>query len=51
MGFSFSHLLLVLLIVLIVFGKGRIASVMGEIGKGVRSLREGLKSDDDLEKK
>ena len=47
MGLSFSHLLLVLLIVLIVFGRGRIAGVMGEIGKGVRSLREGLKGDDE----
>ncbi len=47
MGLSFSHLLLVLLIVLIVFGKGRISNVMGEIGKGVRSLREGLKGEDE----
>ena len=46
MGLSFSHLLLVLLIVLIVFGKGRISSIMGEIGKGVKSLRDGLKGDD-----
>lgn len=46
MGLSFSHLLIVLLIVLIVFGAGRLPKVMGDIGKGVRSLREGLKGDD-----
>lgn len=47
MGLSFSHLLLVLVIVVIVFGAGRIPRVMGDIGKGVRSLREGLKGDDE----
>lgn len=46
MGFSFSHLLLLLVIVLIVFGAGRLPKVMGDIGKGVRSMREGLKGDD-----
>jgi sec-independent protein translocase protein TatA len=51
MGLSFSHLLLVLVIVLIVFGKGRISSVMGEIGKGVRSMRDGLKGDETKEEK
>ncbi len=51
MGLSFSHLLLVLVIVLIVFGAGRIPRVMGDIGKGVRAMRDGLKSDEDENKK
>ncbi len=46
MGLSLSHLLLVLLIVLIVFGAGKLPKVMGDLGKGVRSLREGMKDDD-----
>jgi len=50
MGLSFSHLLLVLVIVLVVFGAGRIPRVMGDIGKGVRALRDGLK-DTNEEKK
>jgi sec-independent protein translocase protein TatA len=50
MGLSFSHLLLVLVIVLVVFGAGRIPRVMGDIGKGVRSLREGLKGDEESKK-
>ena len=44
--FSLPHLLLVLLIVLLVFGAGRLPRVMGDIGKGIRSLREGLKNDE-----
>jgi sec-independent protein translocase protein TatA len=43
---SLPHLLLVFFIVVLVFGAGRIPRVMGDIGKGVRSLREGLKGDD-----
>jgi sec-independent protein translocase protein TatA len=43
---SMSHLLVVLVIVLLLFGS-RLPRVMGDLGKGIRSLREGLKGDDD----
>jgi sec-independent protein translocase protein TatA len=33
----------VVVIVLILFGPGRIAAVAGELGKSIRSFREGLK--------
>lgn len=46
MGLSFSHLLLVLVLILIVFGAGKLPKVMGDVGKGVRSLREGLKGEE-----
>lgn len=47
MGFSLSHLLLLLIVVLIVFGAGKLPRVMGDVGKGIRSLREGLKNEED----
>ncbi len=47
MGLSFWHLLLVFLVVLLLFGPGRLPKLMGDIGKVVRSMREGLKSDED----
>lgn len=47
MGLSFWHLLLVLLVILILFGAGRLPKVMGDIGKGVRNLRDGLKGEED----
>lgn len=51
MGLSLTHLLVVLFIVILVFGGGgRINRVLGDIGKGVRSLREGLKGDDESKK-
>lgn len=46
MGLSFSHLLLLLVIVFIVFGAGKLPRVMGDIGRGIRSLRDGLKQDE-----
>ena len=46
MGLSLPHLIVVLLIVLLLFGAGKLPRIMGDIGKGVRSLREGLKGED-----
>lgn len=46
MGLSFGHMLLVLLVVLIFFGAGKLPKVMGDIGKGVRNLRDELGKDE-----
>lgn len=51
MGFSLSHLLLLLLVILIVFGAGKLPRVMGDIGKGFRHLREGLRGEEETENK
>jgi sec-independent protein translocase protein TatA len=50
MGLSFWHMLLVLIVVFIVFGAGRLPKVMGDVGKGIRNLREGLKGEDEKDK-
>jgi sec-independent protein translocase protein TatA len=47
MSVGIWQLVLVLLIVLVVFGAGKLPRVMGDVGKGVRSLREGLKGEDE----
>lgn len=44
---SFSHMLLVLVVVLIFFGAGKLPKVMGDIGKGIRNLRDELGADKD----
>ena len=51
MRFGFSEILLLLVVVLILFGRGRIADVMGEFGKGLRSFKSGLKGEDEAQKK
>jgi sec-independent protein translocase protein TatA len=50
MGMSFWHLLLIVIVVFVFFGAGRLPSVMGDVGKGIRSLRDGLKGDNDAAK-
>ncbi len=47
MGFSSAwHWVLVLLVVLILFGAGKIPRVMGDVAKGIKSFKAGLKDDD-----
>jgi sec-independent protein translocase protein TatA len=46
MGIGVWKLVLILLVVLIVFGAGRLPRVMNDIGKGIKSLKEGLKEDE-----
>jgi sec-independent protein translocase protein TatA len=43
---SFWHLLLVVIVIMIVFGAGKLPKVMGDVGKGIRNLREELKGED-----
>lgn len=45
------ELLIVLVIVILIFGVGRIGKIAGELGGGIRSFREGLKGDDEEEEK
>ncbi|MCE1255801.1 MAG: twin-arginine translocase TatA/TatE family subunit [Anaerolineae bacterium] len=46
------ELLLVLVIVLLLFGVGRISQVSGEIGKSINAFRKGLQDNDtDKDKK
>lgn len=51
MGFSMGHLVVVLLIVLVLFGAGRLSGVMGEAGKGIRAFKDGLKGNGEDDKK
>jgi len=45
--FSWLELIVVLVIILLVFGVGRISKVAGELGKGIRAFKEGLSDEDD----
>lgn len=42
--------LIVLALVLLLFGVGRISKIGGELGSGIRSFRKGLKGDEEEEK-
>ena len=47
MGLSLSHLLLVLVAVLIVFGAGRLPSIMTDLAKGLRAFKNGVKEEEE----
>ena len=42
-GMGVGELLVVLVIVLLVFGPGRLPEVMGSLGKGMQEFRKGLR--------
>ena len=41
------ELLIILVIVILLFGPGRIGRIAGEVGKGIRNFRDGLGSKED----
>ena len=50
MGIGFGQIALIVLVVLILFGAGKLPKVMGDVGKGMKSFKDGIKSDDDDDK-
>lgn len=44
-GLGGWELVIILVIVLLLFGAGRITKIAGELGGGIRAFREGLKGD------
>ncbi|MBN8512225.1 MAG: twin-arginine translocase TatA/TatE family subunit [Rickettsiales bacterium] len=54
MGISIFQLLLVLLIILVLFGAGKLPQVMSDLGKGLKAFKSSMKDEDkdkDNEKK
>jgi len=45
------ELIIILVIVLLIFGTGRITKVASELGKGIKEFRTGLKENEDESKK
>ena len=46
-GLGTTELIIILVIVIILFGVGRIGKIAGEMGKGIREFRSGIKGDDE----
>ena len=42
---SLMQILVVVVLVLIVFGRGRISNFMGDLANGIKSFRKGLEDD------
>jgi len=50
MGLSVTHLLLVLAVAVLLFGRGKISELMGDVAKGIRSFKKGLAEDEEASK-
>jgi sec-independent protein translocase protein TatA len=46
MGISIWQILIVVLIVVVLFGAGRIPRLMGDMAKGIKSFKAGMKDDE-----
>jgi len=48
-GMGIGELIVVLVIVLVVFGAGRLPEVMGSLGKGVQAFKKGLRDPPEID--
>ncbi len=46
-SFSLWHWLVVLLVVLLLFGSGKVSSLMGDFAKGIKSFKKNMADDSD----
>ena len=47
MSIGIWQILLIVVLVLLVFGAGKLPSVMGDLAKGVKNFKKGLDEDDE----
>jgi sec-independent protein translocase protein TatA len=43
---SIWHWIIVLLIVVLLFGRGKISEIMGDVAKGIKSFKKGMSEDE-----
>jgi sec-independent protein translocase protein TatA len=46
-GFSLWHWLVVGIVILLLFGKGRFSEMMGDVAKGIKSFKKGMSEDEE----
>ena len=51
MGLSFWQIAIVVLLVVLLFGRGKLSALMGDMAKGIKSFKAGMAEDDQLASK
>ena len=41
--FSLSHILVVAVVAILLFGRGKVGALMGEVGKGISAFKRGIR--------
>ncbi|MBD8894186.1 twin-arginine translocase TatA/TatE family subunit [Roseibium litorale] len=47
MGVSVWQILIIAVVVVLLFGRGKISDLMGDVAKGIKSFKKGMAEDDD----
>ena len=47
-GLSISHWLIVLVVVMLLFGTGKVSSLMGDVAKGIKTFKKTMAEGDDV---
>ena len=47
MGLSWSHILIVLVLFVLLFGRGKISELMGDVAQGIKSFKKGIADDEE----
>jgi sec-independent protein translocase protein TatA len=47
MGISFWQIAIVVLLFVLLFGRGKISDLMGDVAKGIKSFKKGLSDEDE----
>ncbi|WP_345096261.1 twin-arginine translocase TatA/TatE family subunit [Bartonella acomydis] len=47
-----THLIVILLVILVLFGRGKVSELMGDVAKGIKAFKKNMKEEeDDIENK
>jgi sec-independent protein translocase protein TatA len=46
MGLSWAHILIVLVLFVLLFGRGKISELMGDVAQGIKSFKKGMAEDE-----
>ena len=49
MSIGFWQIAIVVILVVLLFGRGKISSLMGDVAKGIKSFKKGMSSSDSIE--
>ena len=47
---GWTGIIIIAILIVILFGKGKISSIMGDLAKGIKSLKKGMSDDSSIQK-